>query len=155
MNSLVKLFCCLGSTAALAVSATKQPTSPTASGDVKTTSFPFRCQLAAFGAYLPEEGASGEVVLAPDRVVHDRDVGGLGVVSVYGGEGVTRGSENPQSSITGFGSDGGADGGGERGGQAAMVSMSALDEFHEWRGSSTVWLGSGKWKFVGIERETM
>ncbi|KAG7381467.1 hypothetical protein PHYPSEUDO_006007 [Phytophthora pseudosyringae] len=74
MNSLAKLLCCLGSAAALAVSATKQPTLPTAecaaqvsaaSGDVKTTSFPFRCQLAAFGAYLPEEGTSGKVVLAP------------------------------------------------------------------------------------------
>ncbi|KAL3665494.1 hypothetical protein V7S43_009529 [Phytophthora oleae] len=66
------LLYCLSSVTALAVAA-KQPTLPivdcsaqitTASGAIET-SFSFKCQLAAFGAYLTEERESMRVVLAP------------------------------------------------------------------------------------------
>ncbi|KAG3110431.1 hypothetical protein PI124_g8961 [Phytophthora idaei] len=75
MISIAQILCCLLSVAALVVAATKQPTLPigecvaqvsATSDNTATTSFSFRCQLAAFGAYLPDETKTMKMVLAPD-----------------------------------------------------------------------------------------
>ncbi|KAE9326727.1 hypothetical protein PF008_g16569 [Phytophthora fragariae] len=98
MNKLARLLYCFLGGVVLVAAASTQPTLligecvvnvPARSETVEMTSFAVRCQLAAFGAYLPEESKYLKVVLAPgDEMLACSTLGDSQAHSNFGGAAV-------------------------------------------------------------------